>query len=127
MAHPNTLVAAATARIASKEIPDTPPPRVNIEMGSSVTGDDSRFILVLDALANLGICDKRGRVVAMAVQRDNALLKLRIAENKAVKKGLTENIKKLLTMLNEIATAPLGGETGDGTRVHQGHLSLFHQ
>lgn len=102
MAHPNTLVGMATARIAFKEIPDTP--RINIDMNSAVKGNDSRFILVLDALASLAISDKSGQVVAMAVQRDNNNLKFRIGENKAVKKGLPEYITKLLTLLQEIAT-----------------------
>lgn len=103
MAHPNTLVGIATARIHFQELPDTP--RINTEMETAVTGDDSRFILVLDALASLAVSDKSGQVVAIAVQRDNDLLRFRIAENRAVKKGLTEYITKLLTQLNDIANA----------------------
>lgn len=89
-------------------------PRINTEKQTSVTGDDSRLILVLDALASLAVSDKSGRVVAIAVRRDNDLLRFRIPENGAVKNGLPEYVKKFLRELHEIAAASEADGLGMG-------------
>lgn len=110
MTHPNTLVAIATARIAFNEVPDTP--RINTDMETGVTGDDSRFILLLDALASLSISSLKGQVVAIAAQQDTGTLKLTMSENKDVKTGLPEYIKKLMTMLHQLSTTALADRPG---------------
>lgn len=110
MTHPNTLVGIATARIAFNEIPDTP--RINTEMESAATGADSRFILLLDALASLSISSLKGQVVAIAAQQDTATLKFTMSENKDVKTGLPEYIKKLLTMLHDLSTSTPAARRG---------------
>lgn len=106
--HPNTLVGLTTARIHFQEINNTglptTSPRINIEKETSVTGEDSRFILVLDALASLAVLDKSSQVIAISVQRKDELLEFRIAENKAVNRKVIEHVSTLLNLLNGIAT-----------------------
>lgn len=103
MSHPNTLVGITTARIAFNEIPDTP--RINTELVTSITGDDSRFIYVLDAFASLAISSLKGQVVAMGLQQDTGIIRITIAENKDVKAGLPQYIEKLWNALRDLSAS----------------------
>lgn len=101
--HPNSLVAIATARIAHNET-DTAT-RVNTGLVTSVEKENSRFILVLDALASLAVSSTKGQVVAMGMQIAAGVAAITISENDVVKPGLQEHVEKLVDILKRVSNA----------------------
>lgn len=98
--HPDTLVALATARIKFTELPQTT--RTNVAV-ALITGDDSRFVNFLDALASLSVSHLKGQVVAIGLQIDEGMMVLTVAENGEVLPALIDHLVELLLMLRAMS------------------------
>lgn len=111
--HPNSLVAITTARIVNKQPGDAIRDDPTL---TALVQPQNRFILVLDALAALGISEENSQIVAVGAKIDGTRVSMTLAENTkdpAKGKKVEHHLQDLINMLHRYSALSTAQEISD--------------